>query len=185
MIADVEKRPVLGARPRYQLTAAEPRAVQPRSRRASGAETTEEDQVEHRGLEHPVDAAPALPVLGASGGVVQTFHPDRVQHGVDPAQLVVGAFVAFIALGTVLLWLPVSADSPGHVGLEDALFTSTSAATVTGLTSTDISRFSLFGELVILLLVQIGGFGIMTIGSVLAIISTRRVGLRQRILAQP
>ena len=102
----------------------------------------------------------------------------------NPAQLVVGAFVAFIALGTVLLWLPVSADGPGHVGLEDALFTSTSAATVTGLTSTDISRFSLFGELVILLLVQIGGFGIMTIGSVLAIVATRHVGLRQRMLAQ-
>jgi len=102
----------------------------------------------------------------------------------SPAQLVVGAFVAFIAIGTGLLWLPISADGPGHVGLEDALFTSTSAATVTGLMSTDISRFSLFGELVILLLIQIGGFGIMTIGSVLAIVATRHVGLRQRMLAQ-
>lgn len=54
----------------------------------------------------------------------------------------VGAFVAFILLGTGLLWLPISADGPGHVGLEDALFTSTSAATVTGLASIDISRFS-------------------------------------------
>jgi potassium uptake TrkH family protein len=102
----------------------------------------------------------------------------------NPAQLVVGAFTAFIAVGTVLLWLPISADGPGHVGLEDALFTSTSAATVTGLASTDISRFSLFGEVVILLLIQIGGFGIMTIGSVLAIIASHRVGLRQRMLAQ-
>ena len=103
----------------------------------------------------------------------------------SPAQLVVGAFVAFIAIGTGLLWLPISADGPGHVGLEDALFTSTSAATVTGLMSTDISRFSLFGELVILLLIQIGGFGIMTIGSVLAIVATRHVGLRQRMLIDP
>ena len=102
----------------------------------------------------------------------------------NPAQLVVGAFVAFILLGTGLLWLPISADGPGHVGLEDAIFTSTSAATVTGLASTDISRFSLFGELVILLLIQVGGFGIMTIGSVLAIIASHRVGLRQRMLAQ-
>ena len=74
----------------------------------------------------------------------------------------VGAFTAFILFGTALLWLPISADGPGHIGLEDALFTSTSAATVTGLGSTDVSRFSLFGELVIMMLIQIGGFGIMT-----------------------
>jgi trk system potassium uptake protein len=90
----------------------------------------------------------------------------------NPAQLVVGAFTAFILFGTALLWLPISADGPGHVGFEDALFTSTSAVTVTGLASTDISRFSLFGELVIMMLIQVGGFGIMTIGSVLAIVAS-------------
>ena len=46
------------------------------------------------------------------------------------------------------------------------------------------STFSLFGELVLLALIQLGGFGIMTIGSVLAIVASRRVGLRQRMLAQ-
>ena len=102
----------------------------------------------------------------------------------NPAQLVVSAFVAVILLGTGLLWLPVSADGPGGVDLEDALFMSTSAVTVTGLTSVDISEFSLFGELVILALIQVGGFGIMTIGSVLAIVASHRVGLRQRMLAQ-
>ena len=102
----------------------------------------------------------------------------------NPAQLVVGAFVTFILFGSLLLALPISADGPGHIGWVDALFTSTSAATVTGLASTDISRFSLFGELVILMLIQIGGFGIMTIGSVLAVVASHRVGLRQRMLAQ-
>ena len=102
----------------------------------------------------------------------------------NPAQLVVGAFVVFITMGTGLLWLPIATDGPGHIGLEDALFTSTSAATVTGLMSTDISRFSLFGEIVIMLLIQIGGFGIMTIGSVLAIVASRHVSLRQRMLAR-
>jgi potassium uptake TrkH family protein len=102
----------------------------------------------------------------------------------NPAQLVVGAFTTFILFGTLLLWLPVSADGPGNVGLEDALFTSTSAVTVTGLASTDIARFSLFGEVVIMILIQVGGFGIMTIGSVLAIVASHRVGLRQRMLAQ-
>ncbi len=102
----------------------------------------------------------------------------------NPAQLVVGAFTAFILFGTLLLWLPFSADGPGHIGLEDALFTSTSAVTVTGLASTDIARFSIIGELIIMMLVQIGGFGIMTIGSVLAIVASNRIGLKQRMLAQ-
>jgi len=102
----------------------------------------------------------------------------------NPAQLVVIAFVSLILLGTMLLWLPFAADGPGHIGLEDALFMSTSASTVTGLASTEIARFSLFGELVILGLVQVGGFGIMTIGSVLALVASHRMGLRQRMLAQ-
>lgn len=98
--------------------------------------------------------------------------------------MVVGAFVAFISFGTALLVLPISADGPGRIDFVDALFMSTSAATVTGLASTDIARFSLFGELVIMMLIQIGGFGIMTIGSVLAIVASNRMGLKQRMLAQ-
>ena len=55
---------------------------------------------------------------------------------------------------------------------------------MTGLSTVDISTLSLFGELVVLALIQIGGFGIMTIGSVFALVALRRVGLRQRMLAQ-
>ncbi len=103
----------------------------------------------------------------------------------NPAQLVLVAFVSLIAVGTILLRLPISVDSGvDHPGWTDSLFWATSAATVTGLGTVDISTFSLFGELVLLGLIQIGGFGIMTIGSVAAIIASRRVGLRQRILAQ-
>lgn len=103
----------------------------------------------------------------------------------NPAQLVLLAFVLLILAGTILLWLPFSVDSGvDHHGFRDSLFWSTSAATVTGLGTVDVSTFSLFGELVLLGLIQVGGFGIMTIGSVLAIVSTRRVGLRQRMLAQ-
>jgi trk system potassium uptake protein TrkH len=101
-----------------------------------------------------------------------------------PAQLVVVAFVSVIALGTALLYLPWSTDGSAGVGLETALFMSTSATTVTGLATVDISTFSIFGELVILALIQIGGFGIMTIGSVFALLTLRRIGLRQRMLAQ-
>lgn len=102
----------------------------------------------------------------------------------NPARFVLAAFVALISLGTALLFLPIAADGPAGVGLEDALFISTSASTVTGLASVDIATFSLFGELVILALIQVGGFGVMTIGSVMALIVLRRVGLRQRMLAQ-
>ncbi len=102
----------------------------------------------------------------------------------NPAQLVLAAFSTLILIGAVLLTLPISADGPGRIDVVDSLFTSTSAVTVTGLASTDVDRFSLIGELVILVLIQVGGFGIMTIGSVLAIIASSRVGLRQRMLAQ-
>lgn len=103
----------------------------------------------------------------------------------NPAQLVLVAFVSLIALGTVLLRLPVSVDEGiDHPGWLDSLFWATSASTVTGLGTADVSTFSLFGELVLLTLIQIGGFGIMTIGSVLAIVASHRIGLRQRMLAQ-
>ena len=110
----------------------------------------------------------------------------RILHAVrNPAQLVLAAFVTLILFGAALLSLPFSVDSGlAHHSLLDSLFWSTSATTVTGLGTVDVANFSLFGELVLLGLIQLGGFGIMTIGSVLAIIASRRVGLRQRMLAQ-
>jgi potassium uptake TrkH family protein len=103
----------------------------------------------------------------------------------NPAQLVVGAFVLLILVGAALLRLPFAVDGGvPHPGTVDSLFWSTSAVTVTGLGSTDVAVFSVFGELVLLALMQLGGFGIMTIGSVLAIVASRRIGLRQRMLAQ-
>jgi trk system potassium uptake protein TrkH len=102
----------------------------------------------------------------------------------NPAQLVVGAFVSFILVGTLLLALPIASDNGGNIGFGNALFMATSAATVTGLATVDISDFSLFGEVILMFLIQIGGFGIMTIGSVLAIVASDRVGLKQRMLAQ-
>jgi potassium uptake TrkH family protein len=103
----------------------------------------------------------------------------------SPAQLVVAAFVLLILIGTVLLRLPIAID-PGqpNPGWGNALFMSTSASTVTGLGTVDITVYSLFGELVLLGLIQVGGFGIMTIGSVLALVIVRHLGLRQRMLAQ-
>ena len=77
--------------------------------------------------------------------------------------MLVVSFVALIGIGAVLLSLPVASDED-PIGLDDAVFLSTSAVTVTGLASFDIGDLSLLGELFVLVLIQIGGFGIMTIG---------------------
>ena len=102
----------------------------------------------------------------------------------NPAQMVVAAFVLAVALGTVALSGPWAFDQSNSASLLDRVFLATSAVTVTGLSTVDFTTLSLTGELVILVLIQIGGFGIMTVGSLLALLAVRRMGLRQRILAQ-
>ncbi|MDQ3385788.1 MAG: TrkH family potassium uptake protein [Actinomycetota bacterium] len=106
----------------------------------------------------------------------------RLRH---PAQFVVAGFAATIAIGTVLLLLPVAAAGPGRAPLLVAVFTATSATCVTGLIVVDTPVYwTAFGEAVILLLIQIGGFGIMTVGSLIGLLLSRRIGLRQRMTAQ-
>lgn len=102
-----------------------------------------------------------------------------------PAALVAGGFLIAIAVGTVLLALPV-AHAPGQqVGWTDALFTATSAVCVTGLIVVDTgSAFSLFGRTVIALLIQAGGLGILTLGGLAALLVGSRVGYRQRLHLQ-
>ncbi len=106
----------------------------------------------------------------------------RLRH---PAQFVVFAFLVAVLLGTLLLALPVAREGPERAPALVALFTATSAVCVTGLAVVDTpSYWSTFGELVILLLIQIGGFGIMTVASLLALLVSRRLGLRTRLTAQ-
>lgn len=106
----------------------------------------------------------------------------RLRH---PAQLVVAAFAAAVAVGTALLALPLARTGAGHASFLEALFTSTSAVCVTGLTVVDTPVYwSEFGEAVILALIQIGGFGIMTLASLLALLVAHRLGLRTRLRAQ-
>ncbi|MGW6447357.1 TrkH family potassium uptake protein [Lentzea sp. NPDC055074] len=96
-----------------------------------------------------------------------------------PARLVVLAFLAATAAGTVLLMLPVSAESGQATGFMRALFTSVSGITGTGLAVVDTgSHWSVFGEVLLLVLWQIGGFGIMTLASVLALLIQHRLGLQ-------
>ena len=102
----------------------------------------------------------------------------------NPAQFVLVAFVLLSLAGTLALRLPWAVDDGVHLGWFDTMFWATSASTITGLSTVDVSVFSPLGEAILLVLVQVGGFGIMTIGSALALITSRRLGLRQRILAQ-
>ncbi|HEX6310996.1 MAG TPA: potassium transporter TrkG [Acidimicrobiia bacterium] len=102
-----------------------------------------------------------------------------------PARLVAVAFATVIAIGTVLLSLPISTASGGRPPLLTAVFTATSATTVTGLVIVDTPTYwSGFGQTVIAVLIQVGGFGIMTFASILAVVVSRRMGLRFRMATQ-
>lgn len=103
----------------------------------------------------------------------------------SPARLIALSFLGTIAVGTTLLALPL-AHAPGtRVGVLDALFTATSAVCVTGLivvdTGTDFSRF---GQVVIMVLFQLGGLGLLTLGTILTLATGRRVGYGERVRVQ-
>ena len=90
-------------------------------------------------------------------------------------------FLAVILLGSILLMLPVSTRNGESAPFADALFTATSATCVTGLVVHDTATYwSAFGQAVILILIQIGGMGVVTIAVSAAVISGRKIGLMQR-----
>ncbi len=97
----------------------------------------------------------------------------------------VGAFVGFIGLGTLALWLPVSQEAgTPRTSIFDALFTACSAVTVTGLGVLDTgSHWSRTGEVALLILMQIGGLGIMTLASMASILLSKRLRIGRGLLA--
>jgi trk system potassium uptake protein len=104
--------------------------------------------------------------------------------GKSPAIALTGSFILLILCGAVLLMLPKSyTDKP--VSFIDALFTSTSAACVTGLAINDTGRdFSLIGQTVILVLIQLGGLGIVIFGAVFALFFGQSLNVRQSVAMQ-
>jgi trk system potassium uptake protein TrkH len=101
-----------------------------------------------------------------------------------PAQVIAAAFAVAVAVGTGLLLLPIAREGPDSAPLVTALFTSTSAVCVTGLIVVDTPVYwSGFGQVVILALIQVGGFGIMTLASLVGMLISRRLGLRSRLIA--
>lgn len=116
-----------------------------------------------------------------AGNPVTRMH-DRHRRQRHPAQLVAGGFATAIGIGTLLLWLPAARADGGSAPLLTALFTATSAVCVTGLLVVDTpSYWSGMGQVVILALIQVGGFGIMTFASLLGLLVSRRTGLSSRL----
>ncbi len=96
-------------------------------------------------------------------------------------QIIILGFAGVILIGALLLTLPISSKSGHFTPLNEALFTSTSAVCVTGLVVQDTATYwSAFGQGVILLLIQIGGMGIITVLASLALLSGRKISLMQR-----
>ena len=109
---------------------------------------------------------------------------ERKRRVLRATQIVVLSFAGVILAGALLLMLPFASRSGESCGFMTALFTATSATCVTGLIVVDtLTAWTIFGQVVILLLIQLGGLGFMTIISLLALLVKRRLSLSQRLTA--
>ena len=101
------------------------------------------------------------------------------------AQWVLLSFTGVILVGTFLLMLPVSTNPGKAMEFIDALFMATSATCVTGLSTMSLETdFSLFGQIVILILIQVGGLSIMTLYSSMALLMGNAMGMKERMIMQ-
>ena len=111
--------------------------------------------------------------------------PFRKIDRITPAQIIILGFLFLIAVGTALLMLPVSTSGPEGASFLDALFTATSATCVTGLVVQDTALYwSPFGQAVLLVLIQIGGMGVVTMAVAIFIFTGRHISLKQRWVMQ-
>ena len=101
----------------------------------------------------------------------------------NPAEIMILGFIVIILLGAILLKLPISTLNGVSVSFDSALFTSVSAICVTGLSVVDTATtWSLFGRIVILFLIQIGGLGFMSVTTIFFFVMNKKLGLSQRLL---
>ncbi len=109
----------------------------------------------------------------------------RWQRILTPSKLLVLSFAALIVLGSLALLLPGTTVLARGASFSDALFTATSAVCVTGLVVRDTGRdFTLFGQVIILLLIQVGGLGILTFSNLLLLLRRGKIDLSRRMLLQ-
>ena len=104
---------------------------------------------------------------------------------IKPTQVIILSFVVMITIGTVLLMLPISTTNGQGLHPIDALFVSTSASCVVGLTVVDLHNdLTLFGQIVMLVLIQVGGLGIMTLATLVVYTMGHRFRLQENIVLQ-
>ena len=116
-------------------------------------------------------------------GVSRILNPYRWH--LSTYQILVLGFAGLILSGVALLMTPYASQSGDSLRFVDALFTATSAVCVTGLVVVDTGTyFSVFGQSVILLLIQIGGLGVMTVATLVAVLSGKKINLKERLLIQ-
>ncbi|QSB10221.1 Trk family potassium uptake protein [Lysinibacillus fusiformis] len=108
---------------------------------------------------------------------------NNFKRALNPPKVLVLGFALIIAIGTFFLTMPFSTEDGKGLPFLDALFTATSATCVTGLIVVDTGdTFSIFGEVVILLLIQIGGLGFMTFATLLFLLLGKKISLKERLL---
>ena len=109
----------------------------------------------------------------------------RLRQKLTPTRIIFLGFLLLVLIGTLLLMLPISQTGTQKISFLDALFTATSASCVTGLVSVDTgTTWNLFGKFVILLLIQIGGLGIMSIFTLFVLITKKHMNLKERLTIQ-
>lgn len=102
----------------------------------------------------------------------------------SPTRFVVAAYLGVVLIGSALLALPM-ATADGSTSVMTALFSAVSAVSITGLSTVDIgTHYSVFGQAVILVLIQIGGYGIVALGTLTALLVRGKLGLRDQMAAQ-
>jgi len=107
----------------------------------------------------------------------------RFRNATSSSLILIYGFAVLIAIGTALLLLPAATRTGESTRFIDAFFTTTSAVCVTGLAVVDTANhWSLFGQAVILALIQLGGFGFMTTATMFLLMFGRRIGLRERLM---
>lgn len=104
---------------------------------------------------------------------------------ISPMRLILWGYCLIILIGTILLALPAATRGPGSTPVTDCFFTATSATCITGLVRFDtFTHWTLFGQLVILFMIQTGGIGFMTVAILVLVLAGRKISLNQRMLMQ-
>ena len=119
------------------------------------------------------------------GGTFMKLLIKKIKLDLSPTQILVLGFLAVTIIGAIILNLPISSAGENRVGFIDAIFTSTSAVCVTGLVVLDTATdYSMFGQMIILLLIQVGGLGFMTITTAFFILLGKKITLKERLIIQ-